>query len=198
MNPQSPSDRELDVRGLTCPEPVLRTRQALDALPAGAVTVLTDRPESRDNIIRFAERAGCHVTVTERAPGTFAVKLEKAVGVDKAEPRAGTVVVLTRDWIGAGADDLGRLLAGLLLRTFAESPLKPACLVLMNGGVRLALADSEVLPSLRALEAQGVTIRVCGTCLDFFGVKDQLKTGTISNIYEAAETMLSAQRVITF
>lgn len=189
---------ELDVRGLVCPEPVVRTKQALDSLPQGTVSVITDNPASRDNIIRFAENAACAVSWQESESGIHTVHIVKSGAAQPNRARTETALVLTSDRLGQGAEELGRLLAGLLLRTLTESEVKPACLVLMNSGVRLALAGSEVLPALRALEQQGVQIRVCGTCLDFYKIKDQLQVGVVSNFYEATEIMTSAGKVITF
>jgi selenium metabolism protein YedF len=198
MNTDKTATIELDVRGLTCPEPVLRTKQALSSLSSGTVTVLTDSPAARDNIVRFGKNAGCAVSWQEPEPGVHVVHITKSADANPGAARTETTLVLTSDRLGQGAEELGRLLAGLLLRTLTESEVKPACLVLMNSGVRLALAGSEVLPALRALEQQGVQIRVCGTCLDFYKVKDQLQIGVVSNFYEAADIMMSAGKVITF
>lgn len=195
----SPSPNvELDVRGLTCPEPALRTKQALDSLPSGTVTVLTDSSVSRDNIVRLGEQAGCQVSWQEREPGVYAVQLAKNAAGQCPEAMAGALVVLTTDQLGRGAEELGRLLVTLLLRVFAESALKPTELILMNSGVKLALDGSEVLPSLCALEQQGTRIRVCGTCLDFYGVKDRLRAGVVSNLYEVVELIMAAKKAIVF
>jgi selenium metabolism protein YedF len=200
MNPDQNSIVELDVRGLSCPEPVLRTRRALDSVSCGIVAVRTDSAAARDNIIRYGEKAGCRVSSQEFGPGQYVVHLEKAAGSTRAPETAaaGTVVVLTADCVGRGSDELGRLMAGLLLRTLAESQSKPEYLLLMNGGVRLAVTGSDALSSLHALEQQGTEVRVCGTCLDFFGINSQVQAGVITNLFEAVDIMMSAARVISF
>ncbi|MEO0081068.1 MAG: sulfurtransferase-like selenium metabolism protein YedF [candidate division WOR-3 bacterium] len=196
---------ELDVRGLVCPEPVLRTRKALETAGNRPVVVITDSPESRDNIVRFAQKAGYTVSASEREPGIYSISIRKLV-VSKpgTQPEAtnnsvispsGPVLLLGSDELGRGNEELGRLLMTLFLRTLTELPTKPSSILLANNGVKLALEGSEPLASLKTLEQQGVVIRVCGTCLDFFGVKDRVRVGTVSNMYELAETLLTGDRV---
>ncbi len=194
--PQKPAV-ELDVRGLVCPEPVVRTRKALESATVGTVvTVTTDSPESRDNIIRFARRSGCPAVTEETKSGVFIVRITKASVPGPVCTRTGTTVLVTSERLGSGDDKLGNLLMTLFLRTLTELPSRPSILALMNGGIKLALSDSEHLPSLRSLADQGVKVMVCGTCLDFFGVKDRVSVGTVSNMYELAESLAAAEKVI--
>lgn len=210
------------MRGLVCPEPVVRTRKALETAGDRPVAVTTDSPESRDNIIRFAERSGCAVTWAEREPGIYVVKISKASARDMhglssiriVSKAPNTVLFLSSDELGRGDEKLGRLLMTLFLRTLTElgnpgtgpGPLEAGrnpgqsriSLLLANNGVKLALEGSEHLPSLQTLEQQGVTIRVCGTCLDFFGVKDRVRAGVVSNMYELAEILLAGDKVMVF
>jgi selenium metabolism protein YedF len=186
---------EIDVRGLVCPEPVVRTRQALAAAGAVAVGVVTDSLESRDNIVRLGEREGCRTSWREREPGVFVVRLEPQERAPTGEEPTGDVVFISSDCIGRGDDKLGRLLTSLFLRTLSERAAKPAFLLLANSGVKLALAASDDLKTLRALEGQGVRIMVCGTCLDFFGVKDRLRVGVVSNMYELVDILMSGARL---
>jgi selenium metabolism protein YedF len=188
---------EVDVRGLICPEPVVRTRKALEeSTPGRTVVVTTDSPVSRDNIVRFAERAGCRVEVSEPEAGVYKVHLVRASVCEVAAPLTGGVILVSSDRLGRGDDELGRLLMTLFLRTLVEMPSRPAVLALMNGGVKLALADAETLAPLQAMANQGVKVMVCGTCLDFFGVKDRVRAGTVSNMYELAEVLLASDRLM--
>jgi pentose-5-phosphate-3-epimerase len=65
----------------------------------------------------------------------------------------------------------------------------------MNSGVKLAIDGSLVLESLDKLEREGVNLLVCGTCLNYFEVKDKLKAGKVSNMYEIVEKMVNAEKV---
>lgn len=65
----------VDVRGLSCPEPVIRTRQAMKA-GAFPIRVLVDTGTSRDNVSRMAQAAGCKVAVEDKGDG-FVLTLTK-------------------------------------------------------------------------------------------------------------------------
>lgn len=197
MNPDETATIELDVRGLTCPEPVLRTRKALDSIDCGSVSVLTDDAACRDNVIRFAQNAGCQAESTTREDGSYLVSMVKT-GPDARQPGdTGTIIFITSDRLGHGADELGQLLMGLFLRTLSEMPARPARLILANAGVKLAVEGSTALVHLHSIERTGVKVGVCGTCLDFYSLKDKVRAGTVSNLYEVTEQLLAASRVIS-
>lgn len=189
---------EVDVRGLVCPEPVVRTRKALESAGDRLVDVTTDSPESRDNIARFAERAGYTVSKNERRPGVWVVRIRGTGVAHCPASKPGITLVVSSDQLGRGDEKLGRLLMTLFLRTLTEVQSRPGCLLLVNSGVKLALDGSEQLASLQVLESKGVAVRVCGTCLDYYGVKDRVRTGTVSNMYELVELLGAGERVISF
>jgi selenium metabolism protein YedF len=186
----------IDVRGLVCPEPVVRTRAAIEANPGKAVRVTTDSAEARDNVARFARSRGHEVSSREAESGTWIVEIRPGAHVQPPAARSGRVVLIASEQFGSGAEELGRLLMQLLLRSLSEVSGRPAAIVLVHGGVRLAVDGSPVLDSLQQLERLGVTIRVCGTCLDYFGLKGQVRVGQVSNMYEAAELLLAADGVV--
>lgn len=109
--------------------------------------------------------------------------------------KLGLTVLLASDRLGEGDPALGALLVKGLLYALSELEEPPARLVLMNGGVRLALEGSESLGHLRKLEEAGTELLACGTCLDFFGAKDRLAAGRVSNMYEIAG-ILARDRVL--
>ncbi len=109
----------------------------------------------------------------------------------------GGVVFITSDRIGRGDDELGQDLMLNFLHQLSECETKPDFVILMNGGVKLAVEGSEALASLEALEANAVTILACGTCLNFFGIKDKQRAGKPSNMVEITATMLNAKKVVT-
>ena len=57
--------------------------------------------------------------------------------------------------------------------------------------------DEQIAEHLKALEAAGVEIQVCGTCLNFYGLTDQLKAGTVSNMYDIVSRMQRAAKVLS-
>ena len=66
-------------------------------------------------------------------------------------------------------------------------------MILINGGVRLALEGSPVLDDLHALEAAGAEVLSCGTCLDYFHAKETLRAGRVSNMQEITEFLLEGK-----
>jgi len=107
------------------------------------------------------------------------------------------VIFINNNRIGHGDDELG----GMLIRAFLENlsavePL-PSHVVFMNSGVRLAVDGSEALGTLREIEKKGVELLVCGTCLGFFGLKEKLAAGRVTNQNEAVRVFTSASKVVT-
>lgn len=197
------SETYVDCSGLKCPEPVMRTRQAL----AGAedvVTVLVDNETARDNVERYATTSGCQVQVS-RALGGFLLKITPPEDKPLDEPRVpvscetgvSTAVFISSEGIGTGDPELSVALMKAFLYASAESDAPPAAVVFMNSGVKLVTVNSETVESVRKLEERGAEVLVCGTCLDFYGLKDRLRAGRISNMFEIQAALTGAGRTIS-
>lgn len=108
----------------------------------------------------------------------------------------GKVFFINSDALGRGDDDLGTKLSAMFLYSVGQTKQKPAAIVLMNGGVKLAVEGSAALEHLRALAEDGVKVYACGTCLDFFGLKDELAVGEVGNMAMTAE-LFAENEVVT-
>lgn len=190
--------RVVDARGKACPQPVIMTKQAL----AGDDDVITivDNEISQRNVSRMAEKQGFHVQVETRADGLY-LHLTRAASqptpATPPAPSAGALVVLIgADTIGRGDDELGGVLMRAFLHTLTEMDVLPDTIILINSGVKLAVAGSPVLADLRALADAGVQVLACGTCLGHYHLKEQMAVGEISNMYSIAEALLGAARVV--
>jgi selenium metabolism protein YedF len=192
----------VDCRGLSCPQPVIQTKQALEK--DERVTIIVDNLAARDNVARFGESQGGKVAIDERKEGIY-ITIEKTKGSKQPEkvpvaktPSIGPVVAVIRsDQMGQGEEQLGRVLIRAFLHTLTEVSERPDTIIFFNTGVRLTIEGSEVLDDLQTLERYGIEILICGTCLDYFGLKAKIVVGQISNMYTIAETMLSAGRLVT-
>ncbi len=193
---------EIDARGLACPAPVVKTR---DALKKGAkeIIIMVDNPTARDNVSRFASSQGCQVEVEEEGGG-FRITITRTQGaeelqvcevIDETDERA--VVVLSEDVMGRGERELGTILVKAFLNTLTESEKLPWRLVLFNRGVLLAEEGADTVPTLRRLEDLGVEILVCGTCLEYFGIKEKIGVGTVSNMYDILTTLVTATNTVS-
>jgi selenium metabolism protein YedF len=191
--------KEIDCRGLSCPQPVINTKKALEAIAEGTVTVLVDNPESRENVKRFATSQGCDVVITEKG-GAYALTIKKKPGrAGSAQAGAAegpTVVCITTNVFGKGSEELGAVLMKAFLNTLWDHQPRPAKLIFVNAGVFLATDGSDVLDSLELLDKEGVEVLSCGTCLAFFGIKEKLKVGRVSNMHEIVASLMTAGRVI--
>jgi selenium metabolism protein YedF len=112
------------------------------------------------------------------------------------DKRGDTVVVISSATMGNGNDELGAILMKGFIYALTGQDELPAAILFYNGGAKLTCQDSPALEDLKAMEAQGVEILTCGTCLDFYGLKDSLQVGSVTNMYVIVEKMTQAQKVI--
>jgi len=197
------AEKELDCRGLACPHPVLKTKEIIDQGEVEKLTVLVDNPAAQENVSRFFQRSGYEVRVEEQA-GTFAVIGRPGALAAPAAPGAGPeaapiqkiLVLIGADLLGTGDDTLGRKLLISFIGTLKEMGQELWCLVLLNAGVKLAVAGSEVLASLQELEQGGVMLLVCGTCLNHFNLLEQKQVGETTNMLDIVTHMQLADKVI--
>ncbi len=190
--------KEIDARGLACPQPVILTKKALET--ESGITVRVDNDIAMENVKRLGANMGCTVTVTQENPESFRLDLTKP-SVESATapalpPQGPLVVVIGEDRMGRGSDELGYLLIRSFVHTLLSLEPLPGVVILFNTGVKLAVRDSDVLDDLQALEAQNTKILVCGTCTNFFGITQEIAAGSISNMYDIVETMSRAGRII--
>ncbi len=192
----------IDLSGLACPMPVVRTKEALEATETEEFIVVVDHESARDNVSRFAQSRGCTVSVAQagqcyhltiRPPAGQARETCFFPGVAPA-PQA-TAVVFSSDRMGDGDPELGAILMRAFCQTIVQLE-KPRKLLFYNRGVFLALNDSPVLSELKGLAEAGVELLVCGTCLDFYKVRDRLAAGQVSNMFSILEAQMQAGRII--
>ncbi len=195
---------EIDCRGKACPEPVILTKDALAQIKEGELIIIVDNPSSSGNVERFAQSQGCSVTVEKRGQD-FYLHIQKAEVfkaddeaelVQKKDKAEKVVVYINSHLLGVGDEALGSFLMKAFLKTLVDLERRPDRLILINSGVQLASEDSKVLETLRGLSEEGMEIVSCGTCIDFYGLKDKMKVGVISNMYDIVQSLLGADRLI--
>jgi len=193
--------KEINCRGMACPQPVVTTKQALEQLKDRDLIVIVDNPSSSENVKRFAQSQGCDVKM-ERKGEDFYVHIQKGESKDgnKVAGKEGKdrkiVVYINSDLLGGGDEALGSFLIKAFLRTLLDLEKIPDRLILINSGVRLASEDSQTLDTLRTCAEKGVEIVSCGTCLDFYKLRDKLGVGRVSNMFDILQSMVEADCVI--
>ncbi len=188
----------IDARGLSCPAPVVMTKKKLDAIDDGIFEVLVDNKSSSQNVVRFVQNAGCRAEVEEQ-DGVFIIRVSKTCGcaIIPESTQKETVVFVGSNTIGRGDEELGSILMRSFMPTLLQIDKRPRKMIFMNSGVKLTVEGSPVLESLQALEKDGVVMLVCGTCLDYFGLKGTIKVGRVSNMFEIVEILAKANRLVS-
>ncbi|WP_374280729.1 sulfurtransferase-like selenium metabolism protein YedF [Desulfovibrio sp.] len=196
---------QLDCRGLACPQPVMRSR---DALAGGtqALEVLVDNEPARENVRRFFEGRGFSVATSQEGPDCWRISAtagdaatapqQAAQAAPAAEGNSRTLVLITTETIGRGDDVLGGKLMGNFLATLPELGARLWRIVLINGGVKLASCPGPALDALKKMEAEGVSVLVCGTCLAHFGLLEAKAVGDTSNMLDIVTSLDLAGKVI--
>jgi selenium metabolism protein YedF len=187
----------LDVRGMSCPLPVVSVKRALETA-GGELRVLLDDGAPRENVRRFAQGRGYQVQ-EEPIEGGFAFNISGAAKVSTAalpERTGPTVMLIGTDRMGDGPEELGRLLMKNFIMTLLDLSEIPDRIFFVNTGVLLAAQGSEVIEALVALGNRGVEVLSCGICLDFFKKKELLAAGGVTNMFTIAESMLQARSVV--
>lgn len=201
------TETTVDARGQICPKPLIMTKQALDAAPLGGeLTILVDNETSAQNVERYLrdngmvprlERSGevCTIRVVRSTATPVAANAESYC---TSTPAAGPLVVtLAADVVGRGPVELGATLMKGFLAALGELTPAPSHLVLYSSGILLAVDGSPHIDALRAIEARGIKLLVCGTCADWYQKKAEIHVGTVSNMLTILETLAGAGKIIS-
>jgi len=197
----------LDCRGLACPQPVLRTKELLYDQALDALEVLVDNLAASENVSRFLNSQGFDTEIKPQG-ADFLVKGRKnpakAVSPSPAPetftcsaPGRRTLVFVRCEHLGRGDDTLGAGLMKNYLATLKEMGEELWRIVFVNSGVKLCCQGSESLAALQELAAGGVSILVCGTCLNYFGLLEQKMVGETTNMLDVVTSLQVADKVIT-
>lgn len=197
----------VNAMGDNCPIPVIKTKKAMQALTGPeTIEVLVDNEIAVQNVTKMASSSGGKVTseklgekeykVTIEMEGAPAVAAEEEGETCMPDRRNNTVVVVSSDRMGTGNDDLGKVLIKGFIFAVTQLDTLPKTMLFYNGGATLTCEGSDSLEDLKSLEAQGVQIMTCGTCLDYYGLKEKLAVGTVTNMYSIVETIAGASNII--
>ncbi len=199
------AERQVDARGLACPQPVVLTRKAMAEGGVDLVRVVVDQEIPAENIQRLAHGQGwqsevanqgdeIHLTLRRDPHAADQVAAESDTQSGKKSPNV--VVFVTSNLFGDGDERLGKVLMRAFVKTLKELDTQPAKIIFANAGVRLTTTGSDLVADLSQLEQCGVEILSCGTCLDYYHLSDALEVGSVSNMYDIATSLIEADRVV--
>lgn len=197
----------VNAMGDNCPIPVIKTKKAMQALTGPEVIeVLVDNEIAVQNVSKMATAQGGEVSseklgekeykVVISMNGAPVVASEETCEECTPDMKSNTVVVISSDRMGSGNDALGKVLIKGFIYAVTQLDTLPKKMLFYNGGATLTVEGSDSLEDLKSLEAQGVEILTCGTCLDYYEVKDKLAVGSVTNMYSIVEAMAEAGKII--
>jgi len=201
--------KTVDARGMLCPRPIIETKKGLkELLPGEYLKVLIDNETSLGNVCKFLKDNNCeytqakegdHWSLSVSSPGSPLLEKPAEDYCEILSPnraKGNYVVALTSDIMGEGDETLGRRLMTSFVNILTELDSLPSSVVCYNSGVNLALPESPVVDTLKELEHRGVEVLLCGTCIDFFGIKGKTSAGVIADMYLIAGKLSAAGNVI--
>ncbi len=216
-------ENELNCQNLPCPQPVLKCKAFIDAnsphFPEHFDVVL-DNDAARQNVTRYLGTRGYAVNCEVEGDNVWRLHASReavAEGAANAPQQnantAGqsdediatnyscqipnkTAVLITTEHLGSGDDELGAKLMKNFLLTLQEMGQELWRIVCLNGAVRLTVEGNPSCEALKALESAGVSIIVCGTCLDHFGLLDKKAVGETTNMLDVVTSLQLATKVI--
>lgn len=194
----------VNAMGKQCPVPVVMAKKALEDMQVpGVLEVLVDNETAVQNLGRLAASCQLPVHAEKTGEGQFTVSMEVTAPVQVQEEtgcipetRGDLVVAVGSNRMGDGEEALGKTLMKGFLYAVSQLPVLPKTILFYNAGAYLTCAGSDSLEDLKFMEAQGVEIRTCGTCLDYYKLKEMLAVGSVTNMYAIVETLAAAGKVI--
>ena len=197
---------KIDATGKQCPVPVVMTTKELNAVKEpGTVEVRVDNEVAVQNLLRLASGKNLEAKSEKIEDKLFVVTInvtgpveadEQEEAVCMTDKRDNTVVVISSDRMGEGNDELGKVLIKGFIYALTQLENLPKTVIFYNGGATIPVEGSVSLEDLKNLEAQGVEIITCGTCLDFYNLKEKLAVGSVTNMYTIVEKMSKASCII--
>lgn len=197
----------VNAMGEQCPIPVVKaTRTLREMTEPGTLEVRVDNEAAVQNLTRMASGHKLAAQSEKISEREYTVTIEVPVPVGSAPleeppvvpcgPGDGLVVAVDTDAMGRGSEELGKVLLKGFLYAVSQLPDPPKTVLFYNGGARLTCHGSASLEDLKSLEARGVEILTCGTCLNHYGLTDQLAVGGVTNMYAIVEKLAGAGKVI--
>lgn len=213
-------EKQIDARGLQCPFPVIEAKKALKEMKEGSIRILVDNEIAVQNLTKMAMQKQLEVS-SEKEGDDFLVSIsvissmEESVTYDNFFEKSQqipklskgleelfetktkkTIIVISSDQFGNGDEKLGKTLMKGFLYAVSKQEKLPEVIIFYHQGAKLTTNESENIQDLKEMEAEGVEILTCGTCLDYYGLTEKLAVGSITNMYDIVEYLMSDAKII--
>jgi len=202
--------KTIDVLGKPCPIPVVEAKKILAEQEEDGVIVKVDNIVAVQNLEKMAHGYGYGFSYIKNDENFYEVMIDKN-GNNLPEPKAensepkvfppdtasnGLAVVITRDTMGKGPEELGKILLKGFIYSLTELPKPPKFVIFLNSGAYLTSDGANTVDDLKKLMENGTEILTCGTCVNYYGLQDKLAVGAIANMYGITERMASVGNII--
>ena len=197
----------IDARKLNCPQPLILTKNAMEE-GLNEITVIVDNDIAKQNIIKYCNKMGYQSEINNEKEDIY-ININKVnsescatsfaiIGDNKENNKsANKGYLIGTNILGNGSEELGTLLMKGFLYTITQVKPYPNFMIFLNSGVKLTSEGSDSLDDLNQLLQHGTRIVSCGTCLDYYKLKDKLMVGEVSNMYDIVETITASDNVVT-
>ena len=202
-------EKRIDCMGMACPLPVINAKKAIESFTEdGTLSVKVDNETAVENLTRLGEHNGFAVTSEKNGEKEYTVVMQvKAAAAGKAEvpaeavgcalpAKGGKVVVLSANTMGSGDEQPGKKPMKAFIFALTNQDEAPEKVICYNSGAYLTTEDPDTIKDLKSLEEAGTVVMTCGTCLDFYGLKEKLQVGIVSNMYDIVEAQMQAGLII--
>ncbi len=193
----------IDARKLNCPQPLILTKNALEG-GEEKITTIVDNDTAKINVIKYCNKMGYFSEIKDENDGIY-INISKSDTEVCAEEITKNVeahkqnkgYMIGTNILGSGSEELGKMLMKGFIYTITQSKPYPDFMVFVNSGVKLTSEGSDSLDDLNELLQHGTRIVSCGTCLDYYKLKEKLMVGEVTNMYDIVETISASDNVIT-
>ena len=202
-------EKTIDCMGMACPLPVINAKKAIESFTEdGTLHVKVDNDTAAQNLTRLGEHNGFAVSSRQDGEKAFTVTMQvkaaaaKTAGVPadavscQVPAKGKKVVVISGNTMGTGDEKLGKKLMKAFIFALTSMDEAPDKVICYNAGAYLTTEDPDTIRDLKSLEEAGTTVMTCGTCLDYYGLKEKLQVGIISNMYDIVEAQMNASLII--
>ena len=185
----------LDCTKLECPMHVIKAKQELEKDGEMLLDVIVDNEIAVQNLTKLANSMG-YKSSSKKQDENFCVSIEKTINTSLNQDKSNLkfveerqTILIKTSFLGVGDDSLGSTLMKGFIFTLTQSKPLPKKVMFLNSGVKLTTENEETVKNLQILEKEGTEIVSCGTCLDFYNLKDKLKVGSVGNMYDIVDSL---------
>lgn len=196
--------KEINARGLVCPQPVIAVKNALSEMNDGIIKITVDNFAAKENVTRFAHSQKCEVEVVDgQVENEFEIKIIKGEPQQEAPEKksnnriSNKTIYIADDKVGTD-EELGQILLKGFIHTIKEADELPQNIIFVNRGIFVTCKWEDSIEDLQELIELGVTIYSCGTCLSYYELIDELKVGIIGSALDTVNCLMISDSVIKY